>query len=548
MITLGGVEEIGINCTIIEFRNKIFVIDMGLGFPGGDMYGIDFKIPNMDYLKKNAHKIQGLFITHGHLDHIGALAYVLKDLNWPQIYASAFTIEVIKKNLERHSFEGNPDFNIVNSASNLRFDDVTVNFFRVNHSIPESLGVIIKTPEGNLVHTGDFKFDNSPTMEPVAEYDKIAKIGSEGVLALMSDSTNSFKPGHSMSEQQISNNLSDVVEGAKGRVIVATFASLVFRVIQLIGIAKKTNRKVAIAGRSMQNLLEIAQKMKYLGDLKDVLIDTRSVKNYPPNKVMIVATGAQGEEMAALSRIINGTHQDISIIKGDTIILSASVIPGNDMDVQSMIDNLSIQGAIVYHRSDDMDLHTSGHGHQEDQKLMINLTKPKYFIPTHGFQSFLYKHAQTAMSVGIDEKHIIIPRSGDMLTFTKNGYSRSVKPIKHTPILISGTGVGDIGEIVLSERQQLGNNGVIIYSAIISRADKRVLETPVVITKGFTYFKDNTELFDILNNIGRELLDSLVAEDRSSKEIKEALKARFQKIVLQEIERDPVIIVILNEA
>lgn len=547
IIPLGGVDGIGSNCTVVEYRNKIFVIDMGLGFPAGDMYGIDFLIPNIDYLKKNQHKIKGIFITHGHLDHIGALRYVLEDLNYPKVYGSKFTLEVINNNLTRNHISRLPTTEAVDSSTNLVFDDVKVNFFRVNHSIPEALGIIIKTPEGNIVHTGDFKFDNSPTMEPVAEYDKIAQIGSQGVLALMSDSTNSFKSGHSLSEQQIMANLQDAIESAEGRVIVATFSSLVFRVIQLIEIAKRTGRKVAIAGRSMQNLLTISQKMGYLGDLKQLLIDTRAVKNTPPEKVLIIATGAQGEEMAALSRIIRGTHHDIGIQKGDMVILSASVIPGNDADVQQMVDDLSIQGAIVYHTADDMDLHTSGHGHQEDQKIMLNLVKPKYFIPVHGYQSFLYKHAQTAMSVGMDEKHIIIPRRGDVINLTKNGFTVVKNTIKTNPVLISGAGVGDIGEIVLSERQQLGNNGVVIYSAVVSKKSQQLVNTPNIYTKGFTYFKDNTELFEILNGVGKELVASALAEGNSLKDIRDKLRDRLQKIIYKEMEREPVVIVLLQE-
>lgn len=547
VIPLGGVDGIGSNCTLIEYRNKIFIIDMGLGFPDGDMYGIDFLIPNIDYLKKNIHKIQGIFITHGHLDHIGALPYTVEALNYPKIYGSKFTLEVVKNNFQRHELDRIPELEIVDSTTNLVFEDVRVNFFRVNHSIPEALGIIVKTPEGNIVHTGDFKFDNSPTMEPVAEYDKIAQVGSQGVLALLSDSTNSFKPGHSLSEQQIMANLQNAIEAAKGRVIVATFASLVFRVIQLIEIAKRTNRKVAIAGRSMQKLLEVSQKMGYLGDLKQILIETRAVEKTPDNKVMVIATGAQGEEMAALSRIINGTHQDISVHKGDTIILSASVIPGNDADVQHMVDELSIQGAIVYHTADDMDLHTSGHGHQEDQKIMINLVKPKYFIPAHGYQSFLYKHAQTAMSVGMKEKNIIIPRRGDVIKFSKGGYEVIKNTIKTNPVLISGAGVGDIGEIVLSERQQLGNNGVVIYSAVISKSQNKLINNPSIYTKGFTYFNDNTELFEILNGIGQELISSALAEGNQIKDLRDKLKDRFQRIIYKEMEREPLVLILLHE-
>jgi len=412
------------------------------------------------------------------------------------------------------------------------------------------MGVIIKTPEGNIVHTGDFKFDNSPTMEPVAEYDKIAQIGSQGVLALLSDSTNAFVPGHSMSESQILSNLQNIIESAKGRVIVATFSSLVFRVIQLIEIAKHTNRKVAIAGRSMQKLMEIAQKTGYLGDLRNVLIDTRAVNSTPANRVMVIATGAQGEEMAALTRIINGTHQDISINKGDTVMLSASVIPGNEMDVQGMLDTLSSQGAVIFHRGPEMDismdLHTSGHGFQEDLKLMLNLVKPKYFMPVHGYQSFLYKHAQIAMSVGMEERHIVVPKRGEIINFTRNGFSKE-KPVKNTPILISGAGVGDIGEIVMTERQQLGNNGVIIYSAVVSKTNKKLIENPILTSKGFTYFRDKSELFDKLSALGKDLIETALKTNGNFKELKDIIRSRFQKIIFKDMEREPMILVIITE-
>jgi ribonuclease J len=296
----------------------------------------------------------------------------------------------------------------------------------------------------------------------------------------------------------------------------------------------------------MVKLLEISQKMGYLGDLRNVLIDTKAVNSTPPNRVMVIATGAQGEEMAALSRIINGTHQDIAINKGDTVLLSASVIPGNEMDVQGLIDKLSIQGAIVLHSGDDMDLHTSGHGYQEDQKIMLNLVKPKYFMPVHGYQSFLYKHAQNAISVGMDERHIVIPRRGEIIKFTRNGFTRE-KPVKNNPILISGAGVGDIGEIVMSERQQLGNNGVIVYSAVISKANRKLAENPVLASKGFTYFRDNAVLFDDLSNVGKDIIESAIREGKGSKEIKEIVKNKFQKVIFKAMEREPLIMVMISE-
>jgi len=547
IIPLGGVEEIGINCTVIEYKNKILVIDMGLGFPEGDMYGIDFIIPNIEYLKKNKEKIAAILITHGHLDHIGGLPYVLKDLDFPPIYGSRFTVEMITQNLgKQENVLAKAKINVVDSKSTLDFGELKANFFRVNHSIPESLGIIVRTPEGSIVHTGDFKFDNSPALEPVAEYDKIAAVGATGVLALLSDSTNSFKQGHSKSEQQISNSLQDIIEGAKGRIIIATFASLVTRIIELIEIAKRTNKKVAIAGRSMHKILEISQKMGYLGDLRQQLINTRDINHFADSKVMVIATGAQGEEMAALSRIIRDKHPDIAIKKGDTVILSASVIPGNDIYVQNLIDELSIKGAIVFHQAEDMDLHTSGHGYQEDQKIMLNLVKPKYFIPVHGFQSFLYKHAQTANSVGIKDENIIIPRRGDVISISRSGYSKG-KAIRTLPVLISGSGVGDIGTIVMAERQQLGNNGVIIFSAVISKEPRKLIGHPMIQTKGFTFYKGHVEFFDNLTEIGAQVVIKALEQNVDTRNIIDQIKQKFGQLTVKEMNREPVILVMIHE-
>jgi len=546
IIPLGGVEGIGFNSTIVEYKDSIFIIDMGLGFPEGDLYGIDYVIPNIEYLKKNKQKIKALIITHGHLDHIGAIPFVLRDIGNPKIIASGFAAEMIKNNLARNRVMENINLSLITPNCSFNFGEIRVSFFRVNHSIPESYGVVIKSPQGTMVHTGDFKFDNSPSLEPVADYNTIARIGSEGVLALLSDSTNSFISGHSKSEYYINDKLQDIIEMSKGRVLIATFSSLVTRIIELFDIAIRTNRKVAVIGRSMNKILEISDKLGYLGKRKRVLIPIEDIAKYPDKRLLIIATGAQGEEMAALPTILRDKNPLVKIKKGDAVILSASVIPGNDVPVQNLIDELSMKGALVYHESDGMDLHTSGHGFQEDQKLMLNLIKPKFFIPVHGYQSFLYKHAQTAQNVGIDERNIIIPRNGQVIELTRQGYQVKTS-IKCTPILVSGSGIGDIGEQVLHERQQLGNNGLVVISLIVDKTQLKVVNNIQIITKGFTFYKENSKLFEEIEDIAKEILQRELSYKTEIKEIKQVVIREVAKYINKVISREPTILVLINE-
>jgi ribonuclease J len=408
--------------------------------------------------------------------------------------------------------------------------------------------VVIKSPQGTIIHTGDFKFDNSPSLEPVADYNTIARIGSEGVLALLSDSTNSFIQGHSKSESYINDALQDIVEVAKGRVIISTFSSLVTRIIELLDIAYRTNRKVIIIGRSMSKILEISSKLGYLGRRDKVIIPIEDINKYPDKRIMIMATGAQGEEMAALPQILHDKNPYVKIKKGDSVILSSSVIPGNAMPVQGLIDDLSIKGAYVFRESQDMDLHTSGHGHQEDQKIMLNLTKPRFFIPVHGYQSFLYKHAQTAQAVGMDEKSIIIPKNGQVIELLRNSY-KVTQTIRCTPVLISGSGVGDIGEQVLKERQQLGNNGLVLISMNLTGegSDKKVNHVQII-TKGFTFYKENTKLFDEIENLAIDMVNKELSSKTEFKEIKQIVIKVLSKYIYKIMSREPMILVILKEA
>ncbi|MFQ5493166.1 MAG: ribonuclease J [Candidatus Dojkabacteria bacterium] len=542
IIPLGGVEEIGINCTVVEYRDEMAVIDVGLGFPLSDQYGIDYVIPNFEYLKKNKKKIQGIIITHAHLDHIGGLPYILKELDYPEVFASRFSIEVIKQKLIEFKILDKTKIKEINKDSNLGSGSFEISFFGVTHSIPEAMGVVIKTPGGTIVHSGDFKFDNSPIFQPVSDYDKIARVGSEGVLALLSDSTNSAKSGHSKSEAVIYDTLRDMVENADGRIIVATFSSLVTRLQQLIQIAKEDGRKVAILGRSMENMIKISRDLGYINEGKNIFIPASRIKSVKDRELMVLATGAQGEHFAALARMGRGEHRDLNIKKGDTVVLSASIIPGNDMMVQGLIDELSDRGAEVFHHADIMDLHASGHGYKEDQKLMINLVKPKYFIPVHGYTSFLTKHGNTAVKVGVKPENVIVSKRGDVIELDKDGWKKS-KKVQATPILVSGSGVGDIGEIVLSDREQLANYGVVIIVIPVGTDGKH---GPLqVVSRGFVYVKESRELIGRIKSTAKKALEKDLKDLGNTKLIREKVSARVRKLLYDETQREPMILSII---
>lgn len=547
IIPLGGVEEIGINCTALQYQDQIIVIDFGLAFPLSNQYGVDYVIPNIDYLQRNQQKIEAIIITHAHLDHIGALPYILEPLNFPEIFASRFAIELIKEKLTEHKLLDKVKIREVNKDSQLVSGSFEIRFFGVNHSIPESMGVIVKTPVGNIVHTGDFKFDNSPENEPVADYSKIAAIGEEGVLALLSDSTNSFVPGFSKSEHVIAQNLEEIVKKAQGRVIISTFSSLVTRLYQLIKIAEKLNKKVAIVGRSMETAIRISREIGFINVSPQIFIPKQKIGSYKDNELMILATGAQGDHMAALTRIARDEHPNLHIKKGDTVIMSASIIPGNDMLVQVLMDNLSMKGAFVFHHEMelDMDLHSSGHGYQEDQKLMLNLTKPQYFIPVHGFQSFLFKHGQTAQSVGIPEKNIILPTRGAIIELNSDGWQIE-KFVKATPVLVSGSKVGDVGPVVLLDREQLANYGVVVINLQIDKASQQLRKPIEVISRGFVYVKESGELMQQITQTATNFFEKHKTLLTDEKRFRSDLTSEIKKLLYNETQREPLILLVMN--
>lgn len=546
VIPISGLEFIGANCTAIEYGDDIVIIDAGMGFTSVDYLGIDYVIPNPKYFVQNAKKIKGLVITHGHLDHIGAIPNLIESMGFPTIFASKFAKELIYNKVRMDAKDVYPKVNItnVNPNSKLRFGDIQIEFFSVNHSIPESMGIIIRTPEGIVVHSGDFKFDNSPINEAPADYAKIAKVGSEGVLCLLSDSTNSYREGNCLSESEISKRLDGLIGDIKGRVVVATFGSMVNRLMELLKIAQKYDRKVFVSGRSMQNAIDIAVKVGYIKIPENLLIKGRDVSKYKDDKIMILATGSQGEDLAALARMSRNEHKEIQIKHGDTVILSASIIPGNGSLVQGLIDDLSKLGAYVYH-NEIMNLHTTGHGHKEEQKLMINLVQPKYFMPVHGFQSFLAEHARTAVSIGIPEENVILAKDGDVIELSKQEWKK-VSKVTAKPVNVSGSMVGDIGNIVLDDRQKLASYGVVVYSMLLNKQTGEFVKSPEILSRGFVYMKTSKELINGASALIEEEYKVVKDKKMQPGDLKEYISKRLRKYFYKETQREPILLAVIE--
>lgn len=546
VIPLGGVEEIGINCTAYEYGDDIILVDLGLGFSEFDYYGVDAVVPDIKYIIQKKKKLRGIFVTHGHLDHIGAFPYLIDKLDFPKIYGSKFTIEMIKLRIEDEALLAKvlPTLNVVEEDTILKLGEFSLEFFHVNHSIPQCLGVLIETPTSRVVQTGDFKFDNSPINEPVANYGKIVEFGNRGVDLLLADSTNSLKKGYPVSEADVSKNLEDAIERANGRVIVGTFSGLVGRLYQLVEIARKQGKKVAIAGYSMNKTMTIAQEIGYIKIPQGLLIQMRDVKRYDPSQVVILTTGAQGEPDAALSKMAEGDYKGYSIQKGDTVIISAKTIPGNDRAVQTMVDNITRKGAVVI-QVEELDLFTSGHGYQEDQKIMLNLVKPKYFMPVHGYQYFLRAHGETAVKVGVPRENVIIAQRGSIIEGSRVKPYKIVTKFDCEPLIVSGSGVGDVGTVVLKEREQMANYGVIIINLMLDK-DKKLVRDPFILSRGFVYVKQNQELLADISKIVSSVYNRGYTDKIDTNTVKDRISSEIEKFVFSETERNPIIMTILN--
>ena len=547
IIVLGGNEEVGRNMTVLEYGRDLIIIDLGLQFPEEDMPGIDYIIPNISCLKGKQQKIRGIFITHGHYDHIGAIPHLMADLGNPTIYSSDLTLAMIAKRQEDYKNGTNLKLQSVKTSDVIKAGCFTVRFFGVSHNIPTSMGLIIDTPVGKIVHTGDFKLDLNETGDSPTEIDKIAALGKQNVLALLSDSTNAPQPGHQMSESEIQHNLDDIIKNASGRVIMGTFASLLGRVQQIILAAEKFHKKVVIDGYSMKTNVEIARALGYLKIKKDTLISIKDTHRYPKNKILIMCTGAQGEDRAVLMRIANKEHKDLKVEPGDTIVFSSSVVPGNERSVQRLKDSLYREGAEVIHYQM-MDVHAGGHAKGEDLKFLINLIKPRYFIPVEGNHSFLRIHAKIAASAGINPKNILVADNGQIMEFTNHSGVLTDKKVVSDYVFVDGLGVGDVSNIVLRDRQMMAADGMIVVIATIRTRTGQLVQNPDLISRGFIYMKENKKLVEETRNKVKSILkDYNPKTSANDAYIKDKIRNEIGRFLFQKTERRPMVLPVIIE-
>ena len=548
IIALGGLEEVGRNMTVFEYKDDIIIVDMGLQFPEEDMPVIDYIIPNTAYLKDKRDRIRGIIITHGHYDHIGAIPHSMGRLGNPPIYATPLTAGIIKKRQE--DFPQAPRLNIheIKETDKIDLGCFKIEFFHVNHNIPDGVGIVIDTPVGRLVHTGDFKFDHTPVGDKPIDISRLKEISQPGVKVLMSDSTSAEKPGHSISEKEIQDNLEIIFKEAPGRIIIATFASLISRVQEVLNLAEKYDRKVAIDGYSMKTNVEIAKKLGYLKSQKGTIIRVNRANDYPNKKIVILCTGAQGEDNAVLMRIVNQEHRHIKIQKGDAIIFSSSVVPGNERTVQSLKDVLWRQGGRVYHYQM-MDIHAGGHGQEEDLRAMLELIKPKFFIPIHGSYYMLKLHGEIAEAVGIPSKNIIIGRNGKVILLGQKSIKISEERVPNNYVMVDGLGVGDVGQVVLHDRQTMAQDGMFVIIAVINSKTGRVYGEPDIISRGFVYLRESKDLLDQVRRKIKEIVSHTATSEHTVNwvYVKENIRDKIGQFLYTKTQRRPMVLPVIIE-
>ncbi|NIP32927.1 ribonuclease J [Candidatus Saccharibacteria bacterium] len=546
VVVLGGLEEVGRNCTLLEYGNDIIIIDLGLQFPEEDMPGIDYIIPNISYLKGKEKNIRGIIITHGHYDHIGAIPHIMPRIGNPPIYAMPITNAIIKKRQEDFR-KDTLRLNNVSTLDKITLGKFKIEFFHVNHNIPDSMGVVIHTPVGTIIHTGDWKIDYTPVDDKPAELGRIAEIGREGVLALLSDSTNASQLGSQISEVEIGTNLEQIIAQAPGRIIIGTFASLLARIKQVIEVAEKMGKKVAIDGFSMKTNVEIAKQMGYMKFNPRTLISIDQVDRFKPENIVILCTGAQGEQRAALMRIANDEHRHVRIRPGDTVVFSSSVIPGNERTIQRLKDTLTRKGADIIHYQM-MDVHAGGHAKADDVKLMIRLANPKYFIPIEGNHYLLRLNAKVAQSVGFNPKNIFVADNGQIMEFTKGHGMLTNKKVPSDYVFVDGLGVGDVSQIVLRDRQVLAEDGMVVIIATIESRTGRIIGNPDIISRGFVYMKENKKLIEQTRHKVKKMV-----QDRDPKSavdndfIRNKIRNEIGQFLFKKTERRPMILPVIIE-
>ena len=544
VFSLGGVGEIGKNMYVIEVDDDLIVIDSGLMFPDDDMLGIDVVIPDISYLVENKDRVKGIILTHGHEDHIGALPYVVKKLNVP-LFGTRLTLGIVKEKLREKGLDKSVDYRIIDNKTKIIIGTTTVNFFRTNHSIPDSVGVCIETNQGSIVHTGDFKFDQNPVDGVYSDIGKMSLIGEQGVLCLLSDSTNAERPGVSVSESAIGQGITDAFSKAKGRVIVATFASNVHRIQQVFNAAIQTNRKVIVSGRSMVKIVSIAIELGYLNVPNDILINVEDVDRYDDQELTILTTGSQGEPLSALSRMAKGAHKQITIRPTDTIIISATPIPGNEKSVTKIVDLLYRTGAeVVFGQKN---VHTTGHGCQEELKLMLNLMRPKYFIPIHGEFRMQHVHSQLAKTCGINEENIFLIDKGDVVEFANSEGKLSGK-VTSGNVLIDGIGVGDVGNIVLRDRRLLSKDGILVVVVTLNKASNAIISGPDIISRGFVYVRESESLLEEANKLVSITLTKCIGENVNEwSALKSNIRDVLSRFLFEQTRRRPMILPVIME-
>ncbi len=545
IIPLGGLNEIGKNLTAIEYKNDIVVIDCGMKFPEDEMLGIDAVIPDVTYLHKNVDKVKGIFLTHGHEDHIGALAYVLKEMNVP-VYGTRLTIRMVESRLKEHNLLGSVSLNIVQPRDIMKLDNVSVEFIHINHSIADAASIAIHTPLGVVLHTGDFKIDYTPIDGQVADLGRFAELGKKGVLCLLADSTNVERSGYSTTESTVGTTFERLFGNAEGRILVATFASHIHRIQQIITAAEIYGRKVAFSGRSMENILVVAKELGYVKDDSNTIIAIDDINKYPNDKIVIITTGSQGEPMSALSRMAASEHRKVNIIPGDMVVISASPIPGNEKGVSKVINSLFKLGANVIYESLE-DIHVSGHAFQEELKLMHCLTRPKFFMPVHGEYRHLVQHKDLAMSLGMPEENAVIADIGEVIEVSRESIKKNGSVISGQ-VFIDGLGVGDVGNIVIRDRKHLSEDGILTVVVSIEKATGLVMAGPDIISRGFVYVRESEALMEEARRVVKGALDECARKNiKEWSAIKANIRDSLRIFLYEKTKRKPMILPIIME-